>query len=651
MSEKEKKEDKKESEDHSIRKWFYVLLGIAIIVIIGFIILGIKIKFALSDELDISLTPKDVFFETANDMPIKVNFTIKNNNFPRCRSICQFTLTDLRNNTIISYENKTLGHDQELLKEFTLVPPIKEIGQNLYIYRAECKNIRTVLCPSSEEVRSKTSLITLSYNLSKSDEIQKNIAKQKIESAFNNSYMAKLLIAQDEIMILEITSLEAEDLQEGISNAKISINETDDYLLNIFELWKYSKFDELNANFTSTLENSFENNKITAINIQGGILRANINRNRNIGEFAELIEKFNKADIIVGYYLGHKTQHNIEILNRLDTIARKLLEVHKNLAGESKLSQNEISQNMDNEKNNLNKISADYQSMNKQGLYFVLLSNAQQNIRENHLDYDYDPLVYSCDELSSINEKIGESNEAAMVNALPYSKDMSVKEDIGTSNRNLLYDSLNEILKSLDENDKDNKAIIALFEDDKKSIPDTFEYKSNLTKEGLYALVSIDNSKNNAFIGQNCGSNVSADLINLSNIDELKNINTSALNNITIDIPNITIENPYKIPELAPMCCTMGECKKCCDINDASCKNNEMQYPILFIHGHSFNEENTPEYSMSAFTKLQKKLENDGYINAGELDIGRTMACDWTAIYNKSKLLLHQSFQPWKIFH
>lgn len=41
--------------------------------------------------------------------------------------------------------------------------------------------------------------------------------------------------------------------------------------------------------------------------------------------------------------------------------------------------------------------------------------------------------------------------------------------------------------------------------------------------------------------------------------------------------------------------------------------------PILFIHGHSFDESNSPQISMAAFSHIQEQLEADGYVNAGEL--------------------------------
>lgn len=44
-------------------------------------------------------------------------------------------------------------------------------------------------------------------------------------------------------------------------------------------------------------------------------------------------------------------------------------------------------------------------------------------------------------------------------------------------------------------------------------------------------------------------------------------------------------------------------------------------YPVLLIHGHSFNEGLSAEYSLDDFSKIQARLEEEGYLNAGEITL------------------------------
>ncbi len=60
-------------------------------------------------------------------------------------------------------------------------------------------------------------------------------------------------------------------------------------------------------------------------------------------------------------------------------------------------------------------------------------------------------------------------------------------------------------------------------------------------------------------------------------------------------------------------CCFLGNCSSCDNTNKT------LDYPIIFVHGHSFNHKISAEYSFDTFEKMQSKLEQDNYINAGTI--------------------------------
>ncbi len=99
----------------------------------------------------------------------------------------------------------------------------------------------------------------------------------------------------------------------------------------------------------------------------------------------------------------------------------------------------------------------------------------------------------------------------------------------------------------------------------------------------------------------------------------LINLSDDNFNRISLILPEINVSIETKLSLSKEKCCTFNQCNSCCSNNE--CSNDESLYPILFIHGHTFNEENTPEFSMNAFTLIQKNMQDDGYINAGELDV------------------------------
>jgi len=111
------------------------------------------------------------------------------------------------------------------------------------------------------------------------------------------------------------------------------------------------------------------------------------------------------------------------------------------------------------------------------------------------------------------------------------------------------------------------------------------------------------------------------------NFDELSQIQCSTKNH-SIVRPLITKESIIKkvvskpsdinltLNEHKTKCCTFGKCKECCF------ENCQAKYPVLLLHGHSFHIDDKVEASLKTMSKLQQKLEQDGYINAGEINIG-----------------------------
>lgn len=81
-----------------------------------------------------------------------------------------------------------------------------------------------------------------------------------------------------------------------------------------------------------------------------------------------------------------------------------------------------------------------------------------------------------------------------------------------------------------------------------------------------------------------------------------------SLENLSISYPNAN--TTFNISS-SPVCCAFGECSAC------FMKNSSMDYPVILLHGHSFNEKVSAVASLEVFNSLQEKLENDGYFNAG----------------------------------
>jgi len=116
-------------------------------------------------------------------------------------------------------------------------------------------------------------------------------------------------------------------------------------------------------------------------------------------------------------------------------------------------------------------------------------------------------------------------------------------------------------------------------------------------------------------------------------IDSCQIVRTITINplreiNLTV-IPedfNLT-QNKFNLGDNPPICCMFGKCSVCC-VN-SSCGFN----PLILVHGHLFNEKNSPDYSVIEFELIQNELEKNGYVNAGTItpdsSISEVSAGEW----------------------
>ena len=75
-----KKETKK-----TIKKGFVILI-VSTLLLIGLLFLfGFKVRFVLSDELNVKLSPLDLSLSIKNNEPAKVEFDVMNRNFLQCK--------------------------------------------------------------------------------------------------------------------------------------------------------------------------------------------------------------------------------------------------------------------------------------------------------------------------------------------------------------------------------------------------------------------------------------------------------------------------------------------------------------------------------------------------------------------------------------
>src|SRR3989344_2728185 len=94
---------------------------------------------------------------------------------------------------------------------------------------------------------------------------------------------------------------------------------------------------------------------------------------------------------------------------------------------------------------------------------------------------------------------------------------------------------------------------------------------------------------------------------------------TNSTEIINIEIEKILVDEKnesyigIEFSEPPSKCCVFGECQVC--------KNNPENYPVIFLHGHAVSKDSSAEFSLEGFNQIQKRLEQDNYLNAGTVTL------------------------------
>jgi len=124
--------------------------------------------------------------------------------------------------------------------------------------------------------------------------------------------------------------------------------------------------------------------------------------------------------------------------------------------------------------------------------------------------------------------------------------------------------------------------------------------------------ILVSNLKNDIISISNL---IQADIANGTNLDYTAAEPILILNISKFYMPQIQIIQVMpEFKEPVSQCCWLGNCSECCN---ESCHADKEKYPVIFLHGHEFNQFLSAEYSLDTFDLIQKQLERDGYIDAG----------------------------------
>jgi len=604
-----------------IPRWLLIGgLGLLFLVIVLYFA-SIKLSFILQEEMQISLSPTDLSLTVHyNDSPtITFNTTVKN---PRvCEFTCTYELVSLSDGTVLF--NQTIMNQNFQEFNHTLPLDTKGSGQKLFNYKVNCHNIKSRICSTNEKNYFETSLISVNYDLSDAEKELKSklesdllsslntLAKAKKETETNADLLAQLNYVSnasrmpEEDSLLQQHSLDSNSLQSFESKERLWLR-----------LWNAHDYVGLNNSFTdkdkeeiAALDSSIVSTQLALLDIA-----------KNFNELLNLLETFksqkDNLSLAATFYVRTNNYTQQLALHKLISQANNLAKetVTKNVTSFAKLFIDKDFFDVE-QLNFLKKFDEDKQT---------LLSGAKSELElldrtKIYLDKgggSVPSITYTVNNLDDVcNIAQGSLPLTASFNQSQMAHQAELVPFLQANP--LLKNATNNYLKFVLQKLNGGNASFILNTSVYGNISITINGTN--TSYNLSALNQSDFAKItpinvslifHSFDMSYCLSNDTSSS-NVTLVPEFSSLPSSLLTTV----PDLNQTTFFTLANIAPQCCVYGVCAPCCDNN--SCANEN--YPVLFVHGHAISKENRPEMSHEAFAKWQDLLEDDAYINAGQL--------------------------------
>lgn len=616
-----------------LRKYevFIVILG-TLFFIYAIAFFDQKINFLLGNELIVNLNPTQKSFSMHYGDKNNISFSVSIENAAYCRAVCSYEFIDRSRSLIIDKNNFEIGIGDKFQKIYNLTVKRLGSGQDLYAFEVRCKSIKSIFCYTKGSEKSRNALITVNYDLTE--------AEKKLKSSLMQNVSRFLALLSD--VDIEHQKISQKYFELGkkanlnnITPLKIELDDTFDRLSvdaeNLRSLWATEDYNRLNKLFNkSYFESAIQLNKsIIQLNQRIDIIVKTHN-----GFIAQVNELHEEADKLNKFALALDSEeilYDVFVNNRhIEKIASDILnntfenydEVNESVSNISKQQINITSKSINPSSNLFFKL--EYSLKKDRDLLCELNGECNASIQDiiskteqfvkNYPNIDY--FKQSCNSIDELEMEYENEGENALLYIESKNKTFVENETFLNSSRKFLQNVLrrlnNSYLESYESLSKENKTeknilamAFAILPKEKVNLTE-LEYDKPINLS-LYFLSKINVSKDIVELKSKCGlMSKSLKPIGLVPVNALVNYTISQRINTNLS------DNP-------PVCCVFNECRPCC--NDESCRNDPKTYPIVFIHGHSFAKDNSPEFSLDSFNKMQDKLQEDGYLSAGIISL------------------------------
>ncbi|MBN1646291.1 alpha/beta fold hydrolase, partial [Candidatus Woesearchaeota archaeon] len=607
------------------------------VLIILLVILNIQVRFILDEEIRINLEPLDKSITVLHNESENITFELSTENFAFCRSTCNYSFIDVSRNKTLDSGSIVLKSDEKFTKDYVLASTRSGSGQNLYNFQVVCNNIRSKTCRTEESKKFKTSLVTFNYRLSEEEEQIKNDMQERLPSYFETVLGVKARLNQTKSLLeTSFTALNAKNqyptLVEQQTLLESSLAEHDASALQ--KMWSFENYFGLAQAFTEKVAGDatmLEQQASEHLSLVIGLIEE---YNTAVKLAQDFLSEESLMNDILKFYIMTGNASQASSLQNLATAFKNTIDNFDVLEGK------DLTRALETYAQRLAVIEEQYFKdtgilglttafeVYRTELRISLLKhhrNAEPNaLRRDSISkildeqFDLDLILSDCGRLDELSDTISVMNELAVsMTADKYSQIIDNQDFLNSiaiheaylvaETENLLQQELAELEGNLSESDEKLQIISNLIKPSgQPDLSMTVDFIEGISVNDYWNLISL-------LLPKACFFNDTNESIDLG---------SRQLQILDVEIDSMKIDSnntSFVLEDNFDVCCAFGECQECCDSEEC---REEADYPVIFVHGHAFNEQNSPEASLSAFASIQRLLGQDGFVNAGQFDMG-----------------------------
>lgn len=603
------KKAKKQSRIKPLKKWMIkhrltsilIITSLLVILVLFWalftkIVLLVNFLIGIEATVNLNVDQREISLTHGQEEAVTFEASVTTN--PFCKTSCKSGFTDISKNKKIDSIEFILKPGIPFKKRYKIKSTTRGTGLYLYRFDMECHSVRTVFCPAREELSTRSILITVNHTLSEEEKKAKEIVQKRLENITS------------QLSILEGDQIIFDGLLKNL-NKSIIIDDENIYTYSIIivleqkivelkELWINQTYLLLDEETAKTENEVLEAKRLFA--------EAKNNLTNIVNSYNAIVDNLNKTKAELEDCMDFSFINDTQIIklnNAINLFNDALpLFAQKTILSEKEALEKNISEEVEGRiisiKNDIERevikkkleLGIDYETLctiRGQCIYNLSIEKLANQSQFN--------LNSTCGEISDLREIYVKLNE-------------SIKDDLiaqSYPNTNNFWDNVSAKIGNIKNNIK-------------------IKYLEELPENGGNTPIIMEFLREAPFIETENYSEYNLTLALISELIKQQppdcNISNITLNRV-MELPLNKIETTKGQPidygivfeEPLPRCCVFGKCKDCCITEE--CRKDPFIFPVVFLHGHAVNKDFSAEYSLEGFNKIQKKLEEEGYLNIG----------------------------------